>query len=42
MAEVRLVVKIEVEPDRLDEYLSLVKELVLESRQEEGCIRYDL
>ena len=42
MTEVRVVVKIEVQADKVDEYLQLVKELVAETRKEEGCLRYEI
>ena len=42
MTELRVVVKIEVQADKVDEYLQLVKELVAETRKEEGCLRYEI
>lgn len=42
MTEVRVVVRIEVQADKVEEYLQLVKELVAETRKEEGCLRYEI
>jgi quinol monooxygenase YgiN len=42
MAEVRIIVKIEVFPGKFDEFVEGSKELVAETRKEEGCKKYDV
>lgn len=42
MPEVTLVVKFEVQPDKLEQYLALMKVLITETRKEKGCLRYEL
>ena len=39
---VKVVAKNYVEEDKIEEYLKLCKELVEETRKEEGCIKYEL
>ena len=41
MAPIVIVVTVEIEEDRVDEFLKVMEQDAKESRKEEGCLRFD-
>lgn len=41
-APIAVVVNVEVKPDRLDDFLQVMDHDAIESRKEEGCLRFDV